>query len=548
MIIALAQLNYHIGNFDRNTAAIVSTIQAAKARGADLIVFAELAIGGYPAKDLLRSPAFLDRCEAAASEIASHCFGIACVIGAPVRNTTGKGKPLHNAALFIESGSVRQVVNKGLLPDYDVFDEYRYFQPAETFNCITYRSKKIALTICEDLWNITSPQLYRRSPMDVLVDEHPDLIINIAASPFSYNHLNARLEVLRTHAKDNGVGLMYLNQVGAHADIIFDGRSIVLSPTGELVDMMASFAEAVNYYELDDSNGIRPMQPADTDYHPLETPLIHQALLLGIRDYFSKSGFAKAVVGLSGGIDSAVVAALACEALGAENVMAVLMPSVYSSDHSITDALDLVRNTGCLHETIPIQPMAEAFEQGLGTAFRDLAPDVTEENIQARIRGTLLMAFSNKLGYILLNTSNKSEAAVGYGTLYGDMAGALSVIGDVYKTQVYHLANYLNRNGEVIPQHTITKPPSAELRPDQKDSDSLPDYELLDAVLFQYLENEKSATQIIALGFEEALVNRVLHLVNRAEFKRFQAPPVLRVSSKAFGAGRAMPLVAAYPL
>ena len=547
MIIALAQLNYHVGNFGRNTAAIIETILAAKAKGADLIVFAELAIGGYPAKDLLRSPAFLQQCEAAVEEIASHCVGIACIVGAPVRNTSGTGKPLYNVALFIESGRVQHVVRKGLLPDYDVFDEYRYFEPAEAFGCIRFQDKKIALTICEDLWDVASPRLYRRGPMDMLRDEHPQLIINIAASPFSYNHLNERLDVLSSHARDNAAPLLYLNQVGAHADIIFDGRSLVFSPSGELVDLMPSFAEAVNYYEIN-NDGAVPLQPADAKHRPMDTPLIHQALLLGIRDYFGKSGFTKAVVGLSGGIDSAVVAALACEALGPENVMAVLMPSVYSSDHSLTDALDLVHNTGCRHEIIPIQPMAESFGQSLSKAFDGLDPDVTEENIQARIRGTLLMAFSNKLGYILLNTSNKSEAAVGYGTLYGDMAGALGVIGDVYKTQVYHLAGYLNRNGEIIPEHTLTKPPSAELRPGQKDSDSLPDYELLDAILFQYLENEKSAAQIVSLGFEEALVHRVLHLVNRAEFKRFQAPPVLRVSSKAFGAGRTMPLVASYPL
>lgn len=546
MIIALAQLNYHIGHFNRNTAAVIDAIRTAKIKGAELVVFAELAIGGYPAKDLFRSPAFLDLCEAAIAEIAGHCVGIACIIGAPVRNT-GKGKPLHNAALFIADGKVERAVYKGLLPDYDVFDEYRYFQPAETFSCITYLGKKIALTICEDLWNINSPKLYPQSPMDALREEDPDLIINIAASPFSYNHLNARLAVLRRHAEDNGIPLLYLNQVGAHADIIFDGRSIVLSPTGEVVDMMASFAEAVSYYEIN-GRAVKALQEADTIHQPLDTPLIHQALLLGLRDYFGKSGFTKAVVGLSGGIDSAVVAALACEALGPENVMAVLMPSVYSSDHSLTDALDLVRNTGCQHEVIPIQPMTDAFAQGLKTAFDSLAPDVTEENIQARIRGILLMAFSNKLGYILLNTSNKSEAAVGYGTLYGDMAGALSVIGDVYKTQVYHLAAYINRHREIIPQHTIIKPPSAELRPDQKDSDSLPDYESLDAILFQYIENEKSAEQVIALGFGEALVHRVIRLVDRAEFKRFQASPVLRVSSKAFGAGRSMPLVATYPL
>ncbi|MFC7523715.1 NAD+ synthase [Parapedobacter sp. GCM10030251] len=546
MIIALAQLNYHIGNFECNLTRITQAIQQAKDRGADLVVFAELAIGGYPAKDLLRSPAFLDRCEQAIVEIADQCRGIACIIGAPVRNTSGKGKPLYNAALLVADGAVQQVVHKGLLPDYDVFDEYRYFQPAETFQCITYQNRKIALTICEDLWNIASPKLYRRNPMEVLRGENPDVIINIAASPFSYNHLRERMEVLQSHAKETKAPLLYVNQVGAHADIIFDGRSLILSPTGELVDMMASFDEDLKYYRLHENN-LTPLQKTTEVQPPLDTPLIHQALLLGIRDYFNKSGFTKAVVGLSGGIDSALVAALACEALGAENVMAVLMPSVYSSDHSLTDALDLVKNTGCRHEIVPIQPMADAFHQSLDKAFNGLAPDVTEENIQARIRGTLLMAFSNKLGYILLNTSNKSEAAVGYGTLYGDMAGALGVIGDVYKTQVYKLAGYINRHREIIPQHTIVKPPSAELRPGQKDSDSLPEYELLDSVLFQYIENEKSASQIVALGFDEALVRRVLNLVDRAEFKRFQAPPILRVSSKAFGSGRAMPLVARYP-
>lgn len=546
MIIALAQLNYHIGNFEHNQIAITQAIRQAKDRGADLVVFAELAIGGYPAKDLLRSPAFLDRCEQAIMEIAEHCRGIACIVGAPIRNTSGKGKPLYNAALLIADGAVQQIVHKGLLPDYDVFDEYRYFQPADTFQCLTYQNQKIALTICEDLWNIASPKLYRRNPMEVLRGENPDIIINIAASPFSYNHLRERMEVLQSHARETGAPLLYINQVGAHTDIIFDGRSLILSPTGGLVDMMASFDEDLRYYELHQKK-VTPLQDTRNVQPPLDTPLIHQALLLGIRDYFNKSGFEKAVVGLSGGIDSALVAALTCEALGPENVMAVLMPSVYSSDHSITDALDLVRNTGCLHDIIPIQPMADAFHQSLGKAFSGLAPDVTEENIQARIRGTLLMAFSNKMGYILLNTSNKSEAAVGYGTLYGDMAGALGVIGDVYKTQVYKLAAYMNRDREIIPQHTIIKPPSAELRPGQKDSDSLPEYELLDAVLFQYIENEKSAAQIVALGFDEPLVQRVLNLVDRAEFKRFQAPPILRVSSKAFGSGRAMPLVARYP-
>ncbi len=547
MIIALAQLNYHIGNFEQNTTKIIKTIHDAKDQGADVVVFAELAIGGYPAKDLLQSRAFLDACQTSILKIAAHCQGIACIIGAPIPNTSGQGKALFNAALFLSDGQVQQIVRKGLIPDYDVFDEYRYFQPAGEFACVHYRGSKIALTICEDLWNAAEPKLYRRNPIAQLLEENPDVIINIAASPFSYNHLSERLRVLQAHAKNSHLPLLYLNQVGAHADIIFDGRSIILSSEGEVVDMMASFSEDLKCYELNDGK-LSALHAVGIPQRPLDTPLIHQALLLGIRDYFMKSGFKKAVVGLSGGIDSAVVAALACEALGPENVTAILMPSVYSSEHSIADALDLVSNTGCLHEIIPIQPIADTFNQSLSAAFKNLPSDITEENIQARIRGTLLMAFSNKLGYILLNTSNKSEAAVGYGTLYGDMSGALGVIGDVYKTQVYKLANYINRDGEIIPKNTIIKPPSAELRPGQKDSDSLPAYELLDSMLFQYIENGKSPEEIIHLGFDESLVKLVLRLVDRAEFKRFQSPPILRVSNKAFGVGRAMPLVANYPL
>ncbi|WP_353181424.1 NAD+ synthase [Parapedobacter lycopersici] len=547
MIIALAQLNYHIGNFEQNTAKIIRTIHAARDQGADLVVFAELAIGGYPAKDLLRSDAFLTACQQSLLQIAEQSLGIACIIGVPLPNTTGRGKALFNAAAFLAEGKVQQIVNKGLLPDYDIFDEYRYFQPADTHHCISYQGHRIALTICEDLWNAVEPKLYAGSPMDKLREEHPDIIINIAASPFSYSHQQERIAVLQGEARRSKLPLLYLNQVGAHTDIIFDGRSIILSDEGELVDTMAPFEEDIRYYRFE-SNDITPLQKRSDLQQPDEVALIYQALLLGIRDYFKKSGFTRAVVGLSGGIDSAVVAALACEALGPENVMAVLMPSVYSSDHSISDALDLVHYTGCLHEIIPIQPIAEAFNDQLTTAFKGLSQDITEENIQARIRGTLLMAMANKHGYILLNTSNKSEAAVGYGTLYGDMAGALGVIGDVYKTQVYQLAHYINRDRVLIPHNTLVKPPSAELRPDQQDSDSLPEYALLDAVLFQYIEHEKSAEQLVGLGFEPALVNRILRLVNQAEFKRFQSPPILRISNKAFGGGRVMPLVAKYPL
>lgn len=546
MILALAQLNYHIGNFERNTAKIIDAIHTASENGADIVVFAELAIGGYPAKDLLRTDAFLEACQQSLLQIADHCRRIACIIGMPTPNISGSGKALFNSAVFIANGHVQHIVNKGLLPDYDIFDEYRYFEPANTTSCIRYQGKKIALTICEDLWNNTAPKLYTKNPMDRLRDEDPDFMVNIAASPFSHNHLNDRMAILQTQARQSQIPLLYLNQVGAHTDIIFDGRSIVLSAQGELVDMMASFEEEIKYYRVEKPR-ITALQATTGLQQPNELSLIHRALLLGIRDYFEKSGFKKAILGLSGGIDSAVVAALACEALGPENVMAVLLPSAYSSNHSIKDAMDLVHNTGCLHETIPIQTIADAFEHSLGPVFKDLHPDTTEENIQARIRGTLLMAMANKYGYILLNTSNKSEAAVGYGTLYGDMAGALGVIGDLYKTQVYQLAYHVNRNGIIIPHNTLTKPPSAELRPGQKDSDSLPEYDLLDAILFHYIENEKSAEHIVALGFEEPLVYRIVTMVNQAEFKRYQSPPVLRVSSKAFGNGRVMPLVAQYP-
>lgn len=547
MIIALAQLNYHIGNFERNTAKIIQAIQTARDEGADLVVFAELAIGGYPAKDLLRADAFLARCQQSLLQIADQCRGIACIIGVPTPNATGSGKPLFNSAAFLADGETQQIVHKGLLPDYDIFDEYRYFQPGDTFHCVQHQGHRIALTICEDLWNADEPKLYANSPMDSLRSENPDMIINIAASPFSYHHQQERMKVLQATARQSQLPLLYLNQVGAHTDIIFDGRSVVLSADGVLTDTLPAFKEDIRYYRCEDRE-VTPLQK-HANVHPSgEIALIHDALLLGIRDYFEKSGFKRAILGLSGGIDSALVAALACEALGPENVMAVLMPSTYSSDHSIKDALDLVRDTGCAHEIIPIQTVADAFGDILSPAFKNLQPDTTEENIQARIRGTLLMAMANKHGYILLNTSNKSEAAVGYGTLYGDMAGALGVIGDVYKTQVYQLAHHINRNKPVIPHNTLVKPPSAELRPEQQDSDSLPEYELLDAVLFHYIENEKSAEQIVALGFEPAVVARIVTLVNHAEFKRFQSPPVLRVSKKAFGNGRAMPLVANYPV
>lgn len=544
MKITLAQLNYHVGNFEYNTNKIIDHIALAKADGADLVVFAELAVSGYPPRDFLEYEEFISLCEDAALKIAEHCRGIACIIGLPVKNEAVAGRDLYNAAYFIEEGQVKAVVKKALLPTYDIFDESRYFEVGTQFECIDFKGTRIALTICEDLWNINNNPMYVSNPMDVLITEAPDVMINIAASPFSYQHDEERMEVLSGNAKKYGLPLLYVNQVGAQTELIFDGGSLVFDKDGMLLDEMPYFKEHLSTYTL---NGQVIEGSVKADHVPVpDVVQIHDALVMGIKDYFSKSGFSKAVLGLSGGIDSAIVCALACRALGAENVMAVLMPSKYSSDHSVKDALDLVENFGCKHEVVPIKEAADAFDSMMAGAFNGLPFNLAEENIQARSRGIVLMAMSNKFGYILLNTSNKSECAVGYGTLYGDMCGAIGVIGDVYKTQIYELARYINKDKEFIPENTIVKPPSAELRPGQKDSDSLPDYDMLDAVLYQFIEMKKGAKAIIAMGYDEALVRRIIKMVNGAEFKRYQAPPILRVSPKAFGMGRRMPLEGKY--
>lgn len=544
MKIALAQLNYHIGNFEHNEKHIIKHINLAKEKGADLVVFAELAICGYPPRDFLDYSDFIKQCDTTAKEIAKHCVGIACILGLPIKNDVLEGKDLYNAAYFIEDGNVNVITKKALLPTYDVFDEYRYFEPNDEFRCILFKGKKIALTICEDLWNINDNPLYVSCPMDELMKEQPDLMINIAASPFNYRHDEDRIQVLSDNAKKYNLPLFYVNQVGAQTEIIFDGGSLVFDETGEVKAEMKYFEEDLQVFDLDEVQNVKNKYPAGE--RATDIAQIHDALIMGIKDYFYKSGFTKAILGLSGGIDSAIVCALACKALGAENVMAVLMPSKYSSDHSIKDALDLVNNIGCKHEIIEIKEAANAFDDMLSKPFAGLAANLTEENIQARCRGIILMAMSNKFGYILLNTSNKSECAVGYGTLYGDMCGAIGVIGDVYKTQIFELARYINKDGEIIPENTIVKPPSAELRPDQKDSDSLPEYDILDRILFEHIELQKGSKGIIAQGFDEALVHRVLKLVTQAEFKRYQTPPILRVSPKAFGMGRRMPVVGKY--
>jgi len=550
MKIALAQLNYHIGNFEANRDQIIRNIENAKNQGAELVVFSELAVCGYYPNDLLERREFIDKCIDSVNHIALHCHGIAALVGAPSINESPNGKMLFNSAYFLKEGRIESVHSKTLLPTYDVFDEYRHFEPNREFNLIEMNGLKLAVTICEDLW-FNQPvfsafgreNLYALCPVEMYCRQNPDLIINLSASPFSYNQAKLRKDILLDNARKYQVPIIYVNQIGAQTELIFDGGSLFVDHNGTIIHEMAYFSPDFAIIDTGNNNTKHVIQPESETIAK-----IHDALVLGISDYFQKTGFRTATLGLSGGIDSAVTLALAEKALGAENIHVLLMPSKFSSDHSIDDAVKLADTLGVRYDILKIHPVVEAFDQTLATVFEGRAHDLAEENIQARIRGTLLMGLSNKFGHILLNTSNKSESAVGYGTLYGDMNGGLSVLGDVYKTDVFELARYINRNREIIPLNTILKPPSAELRPDQKDSDSLPDYEVLDKILFDYIELAKSPAEIVADGFDEATVQRSILLVNRNEYKRFQTPPILRVSSKAFGFGRKMPLVAKYAL
>ncbi len=543
MKIAIAQLNFHIGNFEGNVQKMLEAVATAKTQGADIVCFSELTTCGYPPRDFLEFDDFIDQAEQAVATLAKAAQGIAIVVGSPSRNPVIEGKDLFNSGFFLADGKVLQVQHKTLLPTYDVFDEYRYFEPGSEHRIVEYKGKRIALTVCEDIWNIGNENpLYTICPMDEMMPQQPDFIINLSASPFSYAQAESRIHVVKANVKRYGIPMFYINHAGAQTELVFDGGSIVMSPNGMLHDEMPYFEECVRTYELD---AVQKGEQERTQVKD-KIALIHDAIVLGVKDYFGKLGFKKAILGLSGGIDSAVTAALAARALGPDNVRLVLMPSQFSSAHSIKDAQDLAENFGCPYDTIQLQRVYEAYMSELSPLFGDLPFNITEENLQARIRGMYLMALSNKLGYIVLNTSNKSEAAVGYGTLYGDMCGGLSVIGDVYKTDVFALARYINKGQELIPINTITKPPSAELRPDQKDSDSLPDYDILDEILFQYIEKQQGPKEIIEMGFDEKLVRRILRLVNINEFKRHQTAPVIRVSPKAFGMGRRMPIVGKY--
>jgi len=540
MKIALAQLNYHIGNFKANEKKIVNAIEEAKAKQAELVVFAELSICGYPPRDFLQFDDFIAHCENSIEEIAQHCNGIAAIVGAPSKNPNKKGKPLYNSAYFLAEQKVQSVHHKQLLPTYDIFDEYRYFEPAGEVNCIQYKGKKIALTICEDLWNIEGEYLYQKSPMKQLKSLGADFMVNIAASPFHKNQTEERDRVFAWNTKAFDLPLYYVNHIGAQTELIFDGGTAYYDSKGKKCTELNSFEEGLLF--LDSEEDLKEVKPKPAS----SIEKIEKALILGVRDYFKKLNFKTATLGLSGGIDSALTLAIAVKALGAERVIPIMMPSQFSSDHSITDSIALCNNLGCKYHEIAIKPIYDSFEKQLEPLFKDTAFNVAEENIQSRIRGALVMAHTNKFGTILLNTSNKSELAVGYGTLYGDMAGGLSVIGDLYKTEVYELSEHLNRYEEIIPTNIITKEPSAELRPNQKDSDSLPDYEILDKILYDYIENEMSPQQISKKGYNEELLAKILRLVNLNEYKRHQAPPILRVSKKAFGMGRRMPIVGKY--
>lgn len=543
MKIALAQLNYHIGNFEGNLSIMKDAVLKAKIEKADLICFSELAVCGYPPRDFLEFRDFIKQSIHVVDQLCELTEDIAIVVGAPTVNPEIEGKDLYNSAFFLSGKKVQYIAKKALLPNYDIFDEYRYFEPNRSFDTLSFKGKKIALTICEDIWNLGNQNpMYTICPLDEMISQKPDFILNLSASPFSYEHASSRLEVIRANVLKYKVPMFYVNCFGAQTDILFDGGSAVLSPDGSCYDEMPFFESCLRYYDLDEvcNGGVSKEQEKG------EIELIYKALVLGIRDYFSKMGFSEAILGLSGGIDSALTCVLAVHALGKENVKVLLMPSEYSSGESVTDALALVKNLDISYEIIPIKSVFDQYKATLQDYFKGLPENVTEENIQARVRGMLLMAFSNKFSYILLNTTNKSEMAVGYGTLYGDLCGGIAVLADVYKTQVYQLSNYINRTGEIIPLNSIAKPPSAELRPGQKDSDTLPEYDVLDKILYQYIECHQGPNEIIAMGFDEATVMRSLKMVNKAEFKRYQAAPVLRVSSKSFGLGRRMPIEGKY--
>ncbi|MEI6632368.1 MAG: NAD+ synthase [Chlamydiota bacterium] len=543
MKIALAQINPTVGDLSGNVKRILRAVRRAERSGADLCVLPEMCITGYPARDLLLSREFIDDNLKALERLAGDVGEMPVIAGFVDRNRAPVGKGLFNAGALIRGGAVRQVFHKMLLPTYDVFDERRYFDPADGVTVATVAGKRVGLTICEDIWNVPEfwqRRFYAADPVEMLVKKGAEVLITISASPFVIGGCALRRSIAKSIASRHGIPVYYVNQVGGNDQLVFDGCSLAFDARGELIAQGKSFEEDLVFA------GAEAPHPALSPGEEAPDETVCDALVLGVRDYARKCGFRDAIVGLSGGIDSAVTACIAVRALGRKHVRGVSMPSMYSSRGSVEDARALAKNLGIGVSVVPITPVYRAYLRTLAPHLRRRRPDTTEENIQARIRGNILMALSNKFGALVLSTGNKSEMAVGYCTLYGDMAGGLAVLSDVPKTLIYGIARHLNEGGEIIPQASISKPPSAELKPGQIDQDTLPPYEVLDAVLSRYIEKRQSPEEIIAAGYGRKLVCGVIRRVERNEYKRHQAPPGLKVTSKAFGYGRRIPLAQNY--
>ncbi len=547
MRVTIAQLNPTVGDISGNVAKIVRTLSECAPYLPDLVIFTELFLVGYPPKDLLERSWFIARAQEAVDElrrVSKGYPGTGILLGAPLPTAQANGKGLYNAALLLYQGEILARQAKSLLPTYDVFDEARYFDPAPEVQAVSFKGERLGIHVCEDAW--TDPTLWARrppytfDPVQALAKQGATLFINISASPFNVGKEAVRFGLIREHARRHGIPFVYVNQIGGNDDLLFDGRSMCLDRRGEPLATLQPFSEQVQTIESDQPGIAGSYVPQE------EIASVHDALVMGLRDYMCKTGFSRAVIGLSGGIDSAVTCCLAVKALGQENVLGITMPSPYSSTGSIEDSRQLARNLGIEFRVIPISGIYQAYLDTLKEHFAGRPPNEAEENIQARIRGNILMAMSNKFGYLVLSTGNKSELAVGYCTLYGDMSGGLAVISDVPKTMIYELALYINREIEVIPCASITKPPSAELKPNQVDQDTLPPYPVLDQILHHYVEEGHSVQEIVARGFDPDIVKWVARAVDRNEYKRKQAAPGLKVTTKAFGVGRRMPIAARF--
>jgi NAD+ synthetase len=538
--IGVLQLNSTVGDFAANRTALLAAYGQAVAGGSEFVLAPELLLCGYPPRDLLLRPDFIAANLAALEQTADDVGAVPLCVGYVDHNPERPGRPLRNAAAILQAGKIVWRQAKSLLPTYDVFDEDRYFEPAKTSVPFEFCGRKLGITICEDIWNdedFWPERRYRRDPVKELVAQGAQIILNLSASPWHVGKERTRLAMLQRVARDEQVPLVQVNAVGANDELIFDGHSVALNHRGEVLALGKGFAEDVMVVDVENGTPVMPPPwPAN------EEELLFRALSLGIRDYVRKCGFKSVVIGLSGGIDSALTAVLAADALGADHVMGVSLPARYSSHGSLTDAEALARNLGIRYEVLPIEPVFQAVENQIAPVFAGTKPNEAEENIQSRLRGVTLMAISNKFGSLVLTTGNKSEMAVGYCTLYGDMCGALAVIADVFKTDIYRIARWVNRDRVIIPTDTLTKAPSAELRPNQKDQDSLPPYEILDAILEAYVVRNLSQPEIVALGLDAAVVNDVINKVTFSEYKRRQAAPGLKVSPRAFGMGRRIPI------